>query len=89
VTDANLLPAHLLSKCRQKLIINPEELLDNVAMSESGFVAFLHQSYVDFFSNIQSLSDAAEYLSLSEPFFDEWTVNKFVLTTNMGKKSLF
>ena len=77
MTDAKLLPWHLSTKSRKKLIINPEELLDNVAMSESSFVAFLHQNYVDFFPNIQSLSDAAEYLSLSEPFFDEWTVTIF------------
>ena len=61
------------------MIINPEELLDNVSMSESSFVAFLHQNYVDFFGNISSLADAAEYLSLSEPFFDEWTVSVFFI----------
>jgi hypothetical protein len=69
-----MLPRHLSDKARRKLIINPEELLDNVSMGESSFVAFLHQNYVDFFGNISSLADAAEYLSLSEPFFDEWTV---------------
>ena len=65
---------NLKAKARKKLVINPEELLDNVTMSESSFVAFLHQNYVDFFGSIQSLSLAAEYLSLAEPFFDEWTV---------------
>ena len=75
MTDVKNLPRHLASKARKKLIIDPEELLDNVSMTEASFVAFLHQSYVDFFGNIESLSDAAEYLSLSEPFFDEWTVS--------------
>ena len=74
-----MLPRHLSDKARRKLIINPEELLDNVSMSESSFVVFLHQNYVDFFGNISSLADAAEYLSLSEPFFDEWTVNVFFI----------
>ncbi len=43
VTDAKLLPVSLKAKARKKLIINPEELLDNVTMGESSFVAFLHQ----------------------------------------------
>ena len=43
-------------------------------MGASSFVSFLHQNYVDFFGNIDNLANAADYLSLAEPFFDEWTV---------------
>ena len=45
-----------------------------MTMGASSFVSFLHQNYVDFFGNIDNLANAADYLSLAEPFFDEWTV---------------
>jgi hypothetical protein len=43
-TDAHLLPPPLRGKARKSLIIDPEELLSNVTMSESAFVAFLVSS---------------------------------------------
>ena len=61
-------------KRRYKLEIDPEELLENIPMSAHSFTAFLHQSYADFFTNIKDLANAAENLSICDPFFNEWTV---------------
>ena len=63
------------SKLRNQLVIDPEELLDNLPISTEHFVGFLHQNYMDFFSNIQDVCKVAENFSLSDPYFNEWTVS--------------
>ena len=67
-------------KRRYKLEIDPEELLENIPMSAHSFTAFLHQSYADFFTNIKDLANAAENLSICDPFFNEWTVRILLFT---------
>ena len=62
------------SRIRKKLVINPEELLENLPTSTNGFVGFLQQSCLDFFNDITNASRAMEYLSVSDQFFNEWTV---------------
>ncbi len=73
--EAARLPASLKNKSRKELIINPEELLENVPISQDGFIAFLHENYTDFCCDIKDLSVAADNLSKSDPFFHEWTVS--------------
>ena len=73
----SLLPSHLKPKIRHKLSFDPNELMNNIPMSTDSFTMFLHQSYLDFFTNIKDLSQAAESFSLSDPFFHEWTVSYF------------
>ena len=65
------------NKARYKLEVNPEELLENIPTSTHSFAAFLHQSYLDFFTDIKDLSNAAENLSICDPFFHEWTVSTY------------
>ena len=65
-------------RLRQKLIIDPEELIENVPMSLDSFTAFLHQSCTDFYTDIKSLSGAIENLSIADPFFNEWTVSFYL-----------
>ena len=63
------------TRMRKKLVIDPEELLENLPTSTSGFIGFLQQSCLDFFTDITNASKAVEYLSVSDQFFNEWTVS--------------
>ena len=69
--------SHHKNKARNKLEVDPEELLENIPTSTHSFAAFLHQSYLHFFTDIHDLSNAAENLSMSDPFFHEWTVSTY------------
>jgi len=72
------------NKARYKLEVDPEELLENIPTSTHSFAAFLHQSYLDFFTDIKDLSNAAENLSICDPFFHEWTHTGKVSLTDYG-----
>lgn len=76
--------SHDQNKARYKLEVDPEELLENIPMSTHSFAAFLHQSYLDFFTDIKDLSNAAENLSICDPFFHEWTHTGKVSLTDYG-----
>jgi len=76
--------SHNKKKARNKLEVDPEELLENIPTSTHSFAAFLHQSYLDFFTDIHDLSNAAENLSMSDPFFHEWTHTGKVSLTDYG-----
>ena len=73
--EKGLIGGKHLSKSRKSLQFDPQEVLDKSPMSTESFVCFLHQNYLDFFSDIQQVSDAIDYLSVSDLFFTEWTVS--------------
>jgi cell cycle checkpoint protein len=77
------LPPHMIKRTRNELVIDPEELLDKIPSSPDSFAAFLHQNYPDFYSNIKDLSQAAENLSIADPFFNEWTVSIYYSTSDV------
>ena len=92
--DMNLLPHKLqkisgpLSYARRALKVNPEELLEHIPISTpDAFTAFLHQSYLDFFggdTGIHDVANAAESLSLADPFFNEWVSTGKIALTDYG-----
>ncbi|CAB4056354.1 HRAD17 [Lepeophtheirus salmonis] len=54
---------------RKVLKSNPQDILDFSPLPYEVFSTFLHQNYLDFFQDIEQLSSASEYLSLSDAFF--------------------
>merc|ERR1719354_744759 len=45
------------------LICNPEEVFDRTQIASDTFNLYLHQNYLNFFSSIDQVCEAAEYLS--------------------------
>lgn len=50
-------------------------------MSESMFNLYLHQNYVDFFSDIDDVVRASEYLSTADVLCSNWSVSVIFLYT--------
>ncbi|NWZ18157.1 RAD17 protein, partial [Agelaius phoeniceus] len=67
------LPAHLSGHRRDTLLIQPEEIVEKSHMSGSMFNLYLHQNYVDFFSDIDDVVRASEYLSTADVLCSNWS----------------
>ncbi|KAK2517648.1 Rad17 [Columba guinea] len=67
------LPAHLSEYRRDTLLIQPEDIVEKSHMSESMFNLYLHQNYVDFFSDIDDVVRASEYLSTADVLCSNWS----------------
>ncbi|XP_036259718.1 cell cycle checkpoint protein RAD17 isoform X1 [Molothrus ater] len=67
------LPAHLSRHRRDTLLIQPEEIVEKSHMSGSMFSLYLHQNYVDFFSDIDDVVRASEYLSTADVLCSNWS----------------
>jgi len=67
------LAAHKANKARKPLQSNPVQVLEKNPIGTDAFACFLHQNYLDFFTDINQASEAAEYFSSADPFFKEWT----------------
>ncbi|NXP43556.1 RAD17 protein, partial [Heliornis fulica] len=68
-----LLPAHLSEYHRDTLLIQPEVIVEKSHMSGSLFNLYLHQNYVDFFSDIDDVVRASEYLSSADVLCSNWS----------------
>ncbi|KAM6230237.1 cell cycle checkpoint protein RAD17 isoform 2-T2 [Porphyrio hochstetteri] len=68
-----LLPAHLSEHRRDTLLIQPEVIVEKSHMSGSMFNLYLHQNYVDFFSDIDDVVKASEYLSSADVLCSNWS----------------
>ncbi|XP_066425201.1 cell cycle checkpoint protein RAD17 [Molothrus aeneus] len=67
------LPAHLSRHRRDTLLIQPEEIVEKSHMSGSMFNLYLHQNYMDFFSDIDDVVRASEYLSTADVLCSNWS----------------
>ncbi|NWZ92823.1 RAD17 protein, partial [Nesospiza acunhae] len=67
------LPAHLSGHRRDTLLIQPEEIVEKSHMSGSMFNLYLHQNYVDFFSDIDDVVRASDYLSTADVLCSNWS----------------
>uniref|UniRef100_A0A8C3KM51 Cell cycle checkpoint protein RAD17 n=1 Tax=Calidris pygmaea TaxID=425635 RepID=A0A8C3KM51_9CHAR len=67
------LPAHLSEYRRDTLLIQPEDIVEKSHMSGSMFNLYLHQNYVDFFSDIDDVVRASEYLSAADVLCSNWS----------------
>ncbi|KAM6106165.1 cell cycle checkpoint protein RAD17 isoform 3-T3 [Pterocles gutturalis] len=68
------LPAHLSEYHRDTLLIQPEDIVEKSHMSGSMFNLYLHQNYVDFFSDIDDVVRASEYLSTADVICSNWNM---------------
>ncbi|XP_069792689.1 cell cycle checkpoint protein RAD17 [Narcine bancroftii] len=68
----NPLPIHLSEHERDPLMVNPEEVIENSHMSVELFNLYLHQNYLDFFSDIDDIVRASEYLSDADFLTVDW-----------------
>ncbi|NXH55008.1 RAD17 protein, partial [Rhabdornis inornatus] len=67
------LPAHLSEHHRDTLLIQPEDIVEKSHMSGSMFNLYLHQNYMDFFSDIDDVMRASEYLSTADVLCSNWS----------------
>ncbi|KAF4797014.1 Cell cycle checkpoint protein RAD17 [Turdus rufiventris] len=79
------LPPHLSEHHRDTLLIQPEDIVEKSHMSGSMFNLYLHQNYVDFFSDIDDVVKASEYLSTADVLCSNWSYQENCLAA----KSLF
>ncbi|XP_063051528.1 cell cycle checkpoint protein RAD17 [Engraulis encrasicolus] len=67
------LPEHLSEHRRDKLLVDPELVVERSHMSGEFFSLYLQQNYVDFFSDVDDVARASEYLSDADFLTAEWT----------------
>ncbi|XP_066469640.1 cell cycle checkpoint protein RAD17 isoform X2 [Tiliqua scincoides] len=71
-SDFSRLPAHLSEYERDPLLVQPEDVIEKSHMPGDIFNLYLHQNYVDFFSDIDDLMRASEYLSTADFLCSNW-----------------
>lgn len=71
-SDLPRLPPHLSEHERDPLIINPEDVIEKSHLSGEYFTAYLHQNYIEFYTDISDLVRSTEYLSDSDYLTVEW-----------------
>ncbi|CAC5393975.1 HRAD17 [Mytilus coruscus] len=71
-SDLPGLPSHLSEHERDPLIINPEDVVEKSHLSGEYFTAYLHQNYLEFYSNIDDLVRSTEYLSDADYLTIDW-----------------
>uniref|UniRef100_A0A8C5AE95 RAD17 checkpoint clamp loader component n=1 Tax=Gadus morhua TaxID=8049 RepID=A0A8C5AE95_GADMO len=72
LTEQHKLPPHLSEHQRHSLLIHPELVVERSHMSAEFFNLYLHQNYLDFFSTVEDVARASEYLSDADFFTGEW-----------------
>ncbi|XP_054764183.2 cell cycle checkpoint protein RAD17-like [Lytechinus pictus] len=68
-----VLPPHLNHHERDRLIMNPEELIERTHMSSENFTLYLHQNYLDFYTDLEDVVEGSRYLSDTDFLTCEWT----------------
>ncbi|XP_068995420.1 cell cycle checkpoint protein RAD17 isoform X4 [Embiotoca jacksoni] len=71
--DLPVLPSHLSHHHREPLLINPEVVVERSHLSGEFFSLYLHQNYLDFFSEVEDVDRASEYLSDADLLTADWT----------------
>ena len=67
------LPEFMKEHSRKILKSNPDEVIDKTTLSHDAFNCFLHQNYLPFYTKVEDMQRAAEYLSVSDLFMNEWS----------------
>ncbi|KAM3850280.1 cell cycle checkpoint protein RAD17-like, partial [Diretmus argenteus] len=68
-----ILPLHLSQHHRQTLLVDPEVVVERSHMSGELFILYLHQNYLDFFSEVEDMARASDYLSDADFLTADWT----------------
>ncbi|XP_025025952.1 LOW QUALITY PROTEIN: cell cycle checkpoint protein RAD17 [Python bivittatus] len=73
-TEADLpqLPHHLSEYERNPLLVQPEDVIEKSHMPGDLFNIYLHQNYLEFFSDIDDIVRASEYLSTADFLCSNW-----------------
>ncbi|CAK6978301.1 cell cycle checkpoint protein RAD17 [Scomber scombrus] len=66
------LPTHLVQHHREALLVHPELVVERSHMSGETFNLYLHQNYLDFFSEVEDVDRASEYLSDADLLTADW-----------------
>uniref|UniRef100_A0A3B3VD27 RAD17 checkpoint clamp loader component n=1 Tax=Poecilia latipinna TaxID=48699 RepID=A0A3B3VD27_9TELE len=69
-----VLPFHLLQHNREVLLVQPELVVERSETSGEFFSLCLHQNYLDFFSDIEDVDRASEYLSDADLLAGNWMI---------------
>lgn len=72
LSDTNLLPSHLSHNARNYLTFSPEEVLGRIHLSSDMFNLYLHQNYLEFFSDVDAVVKASEHFSNADYITKEW-----------------
>lgn len=72
VTVESSLPPHLAGHHREALQVDPEMVVERSHMSGDFFSLYLHQNYLDFFSELEDVERASEYLSDADLLTADW-----------------
>ncbi|XP_034297080.1 LOW QUALITY PROTEIN: cell cycle checkpoint protein RAD17 [Pantherophis guttatus] len=70
--DFPRLPHHLSEYERQPLLVQPEDVIEKSHMPGDLFNVYLHQNYLEFFSDIDDIVRASEYLSTADFLCTNW-----------------
>ncbi|XP_078531423.1 cell cycle checkpoint protein RAD17 [Lissotriton helveticus] len=80
-SDFTRLPSHLSTHERDPLLVQPEGVVEKSHMPGDFFNLYLHQNYLDFFTEIDDIVRASEYLSIADFFSGDWnsrsTLNEY------------
>ncbi|KAM4578231.1 cell cycle checkpoint protein RAD17 isoform 1-T1 [Fundulus diaphanus] len=72
------LPLHLLQHHREALLVQPELIVERSQASGEFFSLCLHQNYLDFFSEIEDVDRASEYLSDADLLTGNYTIQHII-----------
>ena len=56
-----------------------KEVLEKSHISGDFFMSYLHQNYIDFFTSLDDVTRAADYLSQADVLSSDWTVCKALI----------
>ncbi|CAN9512681.1 unnamed protein product [Ophioblennius macclurei] len=70
--EPSSLPSHLSCHHREALLEDPESVVERSHMSGEFFNLYLHQNYLDFFSQLEDVDRASEYLSDADMLMADW-----------------
>ncbi|XP_027890745.1 cell cycle checkpoint protein RAD17 isoform X1 [Xiphophorus couchianus] len=73
-----VLPFHLLQHHREVLLVQPELVVERSETSGEFFTLCLHQNYLDFFSDIEDVDRASEYLSDADLLTGNWMIRHII-----------
>lgn len=72
LSDASLLPSNLSHHARNLLTFSPEDILERTHLTSDMFNLYLHQNYLEFFSDMDDLASVCEYFSGADFMMKEW-----------------
>lgn len=77
-SDSPRLPPHLLEHDRDTLLVQPEEIVEMSHMPGDFFNLYLHQNYIDFFTEVDDLVRASEFLSFADILGGNWNARSLL-----------